>query len=52
MNINILNPTSMKTHTQKSPAKHETFTAVFVITALLVFFAVVVYNMLSHEVGL
>lgn len=41
----------MKTHTQKSPAKHETLTAAFVIIALVFVFTLIIYNSITYKVG-
>jgi hypothetical protein len=45
----------MKTYNQKFPDKRETeetVTALFVIATLVLFFAVVIYNSISHQIGL
>jgi hypothetical protein len=50
-----LKPKAMKTINQKFSSKQgaeETITAVFVIAALVFFFAIVIYNSVSHQIGL
>ncbi len=44
--------TAMKTTHPKMTDKLEIATAVFIVTALIFFFAVVIYNSFSKEIGL
>ena len=41
-----------KTIAHKTTDKLETLTAVFIVTALVFFFAVIIYNTTSHQIGI
>jgi hypothetical protein len=48
----LLKLNHMKTIIQKVTEKQEAVTALFVIGSLLLFFAVVIYNSVSHGIGI